>query len=79
MPGIFDLRIFLGDFHTPNVEISKLFRLVRDDVMKAAAGRQEPYTDGSLPGRDDFFFAQNEPRRHQAARRRAGRRRVAVL
>ena len=41
---------------TPNVEINKLFRLVRDDVMEATAGRQEPYTHGSLPGREDFFF-----------------------
>jgi tetratricopeptide (TPR) repeat protein len=40
----------------PNVEINKLFRLVRDDVMEATAGRQEPYTYGSLPGREDFFF-----------------------
>jgi len=43
---------------TPNVEINKLFRLVRDDVMEATAGRQEPYTYGSLPGREDFFFMQ---------------------
>jgi tetratricopeptide (TPR) repeat protein len=41
---------------TPNVEINKLFRLVRDDVMEATAGRQEPYTYGSLPGNEDFFF-----------------------
>jgi tetratricopeptide (TPR) repeat protein len=41
---------------TPNVEINKLFRLVRDDVMEATGGRQEPYTYGSLPGREDFFF-----------------------
>ena len=40
---------------TPGVEINKLFRLVRDDVMEATAGRQEPYTYGSLPGREDFF------------------------
>jgi tetratricopeptide (TPR) repeat protein len=43
---------------TPNVEINKLFRLVRDDVMEATAGRQEPFTYGSLPGREDFFFVQ---------------------
>ena len=43
---------------TPNVEINKLFRLVRDDVYEATAGRQEPYTYGSLPGREDFFFVQ---------------------
>ena len=43
---------------TPGVEINKLFRLVRDDVMEATAGRQEPYTYGSLPGSEDFFFVQ---------------------
>ena len=43
---------------TPNVEINKLFRLVRDDVWEATAGRQEPYTYGSLPGHEDFFFVQ---------------------
>jgi len=43
---------------TPGVEINKVFRLVRDDVMEATAGRQEPYTYGSLPGSEDFYFAQ---------------------
>ena len=43
---------------TPNVEINKMFRLVRDDVLEATAGRQEPYTYGSLPGHEDFFFVQ---------------------
>jgi uncharacterized caspase-like protein len=41
---------------TPGVEINKIFRLVRDDVMEATAGRQEPFSYGSLPGREDFFF-----------------------
>ena len=41
---------------TPGVEINKIFRLVRDDVMEATAGRQEPFTYGSLPGREDFYF-----------------------
>jgi uncharacterized caspase-like protein len=41
---------------TPRVEINKVFRLVRDDVMEATAGRQEPYMYGSLPGSEDFFF-----------------------
>ena len=40
------------------MEINKLFWLVRDDVMDATAGRQEPYTYGSLPGHEDFFFVQ---------------------
>lgn len=43
---------------TPGVEINKLFRLVRDDVMEATAGRQEPYTYGSLPGKEDFYFVE---------------------
>jgi uncharacterized caspase-like protein len=43
---------------TPGVEINMLFRLVRDDVMEATAGRQEPYTYGSLPARENFFFVQ---------------------
>jgi tetratricopeptide (TPR) repeat protein len=40
----------------PGVEINKLFRLVRDDVMAATDGRQEPFTYGSLPGREDYYF-----------------------
>ena len=42
---------------TPGVEINKIFRLPRDAAMKATAGRQEPYTSGSLPGKEDFFSA----------------------
>jgi tetratricopeptide (TPR) repeat protein len=41
---------------TPGIEINKLFRLVRDDVMAATDGRQEPFTYGSLPGREDYYF-----------------------
>lgn len=43
---------------TPSIEINTVFRLVRDDVMEATAGRQEPYTYGSLPGSEDFYFVQ---------------------
>ena len=42
---------------TPGVEINKLFRLVRDDVMTITNRRQEPFTYGSLPGEDFFFVA----------------------
>jgi hypothetical protein len=41
---------------TPGIEINKLFRLVRDDVMAATGGRQEPFTYGSMPGREDYYF-----------------------
>ena len=29
---------------------------LRDDAMEATAGRQEPYTYDSLPGKEDLFF-----------------------
>jgi tetratricopeptide (TPR) repeat protein len=41
---------------TPGIEINKLFRLVRDDVLTATGRRQEPFVYGSLPG-EDFYFA----------------------
>ena len=41
---------------TPGVGINTLFRLVRDDVMEATAGRQEPYTYGSPSGEENLFF-----------------------
>ncbi|MFO1183518.1 MAG: SUMF1/EgtB/PvdO family nonheme iron enzyme [Bauldia sp.] len=40
----------------PGVEVNKLFRLVRDDVLEATGQKQEPFTYGSLPGRQDFYF-----------------------
>ncbi|MFO1184353.1 MAG: SUMF1/EgtB/PvdO family nonheme iron enzyme [Bauldia sp.] len=39
----------------PGLEIGKLFRFVRDDVMEATRRQQEPFTYGSLPARDFFF------------------------
>ncbi|WP_448954505.1 caspase family protein [Labrys neptuniae] len=44
-----------NNLQKPGVEIGKLFRLVRDDVMKATDRKQEPFTYGSLPG-EDFIF-----------------------
>jgi tetratricopeptide (TPR) repeat protein len=43
----------------PGVEVDKLFRLVRDDVLDATGNRQEPFVYGSLPGRQDFYFRPN--------------------
>ncbi len=40
----------------PHVEVSKLFRLVTDDVLDATKHRQQPFVYGSLPGREDFYF-----------------------
>lgn len=40
----------------PNLEISLLFRQVRDEVLAATGNRQEPTTYGSLPG-EPFYLA----------------------
>ncbi len=44
----------------PGLEIGKLFRRVRDDVMIETNGRQEPAYYGSLTS-EDFFFTAPEP------------------
>jgi len=44
---------------TPNIEIRRLFDLVRDDVLVKTHNAQQPFTYGSLPGRDDFYFTRN--------------------
>ncbi|MFT4121963.1 caspase family protein [Bradyrhizobium sp.] len=40
----------------PRVEIRKLFDIVRDDVWAATRHVQQPFTYGSPPGREDFYF-----------------------
>jgi hypothetical protein len=40
----------------PQIEIRKLFDLVRDDVMLATGRRQQPFSYGSVPGSEDFYF-----------------------
>jgi hypothetical protein len=39
----------------PGLEISMLFRFVRDDVLAAAGREQEPFVCGSLPS-EPFSF-----------------------
>ena len=39
----------------PGVEINKVFRQIRSDVLDATGNQQEPFVYGSLPP-DDFFF-----------------------
>jgi uncharacterized caspase-like protein len=41
---------------TPNLEVRRLFDLVRDDVMDATKRKQQPFSYGSLSGREEFFF-----------------------
>ncbi|QOZ66297.1 caspase family protein [Bradyrhizobium arachidis] len=40
----------------PKVEIRKLFDIIRDDVWAATKHEQQPFTYGSPPGREDFYF-----------------------
>ncbi|WP_375307159.1 caspase family protein [Bradyrhizobium sp. A11] len=40
----------------PRVEIRKLFDIIRDDVWTATKHGQQPFTYGSPPGREDFYF-----------------------
>jgi hypothetical protein len=44
----------------PGVELSLTFRKIRDEVMTATKGRQEPFTYGSLGGRE-FYFVPGKP------------------
>jgi tetratricopeptide (TPR) repeat protein len=40
----------------PRVEVRKLFDIVRDDVWNETRHEQQPFTYGSPPGREDFYF-----------------------
>lgn len=44
------------EIKVPRVEIRKLFDIVRDDVWSATRRGQQPFTYGSPPGREDFYF-----------------------
>ncbi|HMF49156.1 MAG TPA: caspase family protein [Candidatus Saccharimonadales bacterium] len=45
----------------PNLEIRRLFDLVRDDVLATTGRRQQPFTYGSVSGSEDFFFQTKQP------------------
>jgi tetratricopeptide (TPR) repeat protein len=51
---------FIKRITTPQIEIRKLFDLVRDDVMAATKRQQQPFTYGSVPGSEDFYFLTSE-------------------
>jgi uncharacterized caspase-like protein len=44
------------DIKEPRIEVRKLFDIVRDDVWNATKHAQQPFTYGSPPGREDFYF-----------------------
>jgi uncharacterized caspase-like protein len=41
---------------TRGLEVRRLFVFVRDDVLAITDRRQQPFSYGSLPGNEDFFF-----------------------
>lgn len=45
----------LEHIEVPGLELGKMFRKVRDTVFTLTDGYQEPFTYGSLPGRDIFL------------------------
>ena len=45
----------LQHIETPGLEISLMFRQVRDAVLASTGNAQEPFTYGSLPGRNLYF------------------------
>jgi len=48
--------VLARELKTPKVEIRKLFDIVRDDVWTMTKHAQQPFTYGSPPGREDFYF-----------------------
>ena len=48
--------VLARELKEPKVEIRKLFDIVRDDVWAATKHGQQPFTYGSPPGREDFYF-----------------------
>ncbi|RXT35354.1 caspase family protein [Bradyrhizobium betae] len=44
------------EIKVPKVEIRKLFDIVRDDVWSVTKHEQQPFSYGSPPGREDFYF-----------------------
>jgi hypothetical protein len=43
------------EIQRPNVEVNMVFRRIRDRVLDRTGNRQEPFTYGSLPGREFYF------------------------
>jgi uncharacterized caspase-like protein len=46
----------LKNLQVPGIEVRRLFDYVRDDVQEMTKRKQLPYTYGSVPGREDFYF-----------------------
>ena len=51
------VKALLKHLAMPGLEVGKLFRLVRDEVMAETGSKQRPFEYGSLSGEDLFFRA----------------------
>lgn len=47
---------FIKNVQTPGLEVRRMFDVVRDDVMDMTRRRQQPFTYGSVSGRQEFYF-----------------------
>jgi hypothetical protein len=47
---------FVKDVMIPGLEVRRLFDFVRDDVLEATRHEQQPFSYGSISGRQDFYF-----------------------
>ena len=45
----------------PGLDVGRMFRKVRDEVLTATGGRQEPFVYGSMPGRDVYLASAAAP------------------
>jgi tetratricopeptide (TPR) repeat protein len=47
---------FMKEIQTPGLEVRRMFDFVRDDVMDMTNRRQQPFSYGSISGRQEFYF-----------------------
>lgn len=47
---------FIRNVQVPGLEVRRMFDVVRDDVMDMTGRRQQPFSYGSVSGRQDFYF-----------------------
>jgi uncharacterized caspase-like protein len=49
-------QAFVKNVQTPGLEVRRLFDYVRDDVLDMTKRQQQPFSYGSISGRQDFYF-----------------------
>jgi uncharacterized caspase-like protein len=49
-------QAFVKNVQTPGLEVRRLFDYVRDDVLDMTSRQQQPFSYGSISGRQDYYF-----------------------